>query len=108
MEKRGQTRIYFSLPMECEIHMPDTQQSWASRGLLKNISQGGLYFECEAAPQLKRGNVAEFIFATTPPKCSFIDSPIKTQAVIKRIDHRVAGAFKFGVAIQFLSGPVFG
>jgi hypothetical protein len=108
MEKRGHTRIYFSLPMECEMHSPDTQQSWAGRALLKNISQGGLYFECETAPQLQRGNVAEFIFATTPPKCSFIDSPIKTQVMIRRIDHRLPGAFKFGVAVQFLSGSLFG
>ena len=106
MEKRGHPRIYFTLPMECELQMPDTEQSWASRALLKNISQGGLYFECETAPQVKRGNVAEFIFTTTPANGSFIDSPIKTQVLIKRIDHLVAGAFKFGVAVQFLSTPL--
>jgi hypothetical protein len=108
MEKRADTRIYCSLPMECEVHRPDPQQSWESRALLKNISQTGLYFECETAPQLKRGDVAEFIFATTPAKCGFINSPIKTQAVIKRLTHRVAGTFKFGVAVMFLSVPRFG
>lgn len=108
MERRQHIRFYFSLPMEFQVNVPDSDESWESRAVLKNISQGGLYFECETAPQLKRGNVAEFTFVTTPAKYSFINSPIKAQAVVKRIEPRVAGSSNFGVAVQFVTSPLFG
>ncbi len=108
MERRQHIRFYFSLPMEFQVQVSDSEESWESRAVLKNISQGGLYFECETAPQLKRGSVADFTFTTEPPKYSFINSPIKAQAVVKRIEPRVAGSANFGVAVQFLSGPLFG
>ncbi len=108
MERREHIRFYFSLPMEFQVRIPETDESWESRAVLKNISQGGLYFECESLPQLKRGNIGEFTFVTTPPKYSIINSPIKAQALIKRIEPRVAGTSNFGVAVQFLSAPLFG
>ena len=108
MERREHIRFYFSLPMELQVKVPETDAFWESRAILKNISQGGLYFECETVPQLKRGNVVDFTFITNPPKYSFINSPIKTQAVVKRIEPRVAGSSNFGVAVQFLSNPLFG
>lgn len=108
MERREHIRFYFSLPMEFQVKVPETDEFWESRAILKNISQGGLYFECETVPQLKRGNIIDFTFITDPPKYSFINSPIKTQAVVKRIEPRVAGTSNFGVAVQFLSNPLFG
>jgi hypothetical protein len=108
MERRQHIRFYFSLPMEFQVQVSDSEENWESRAVLKNISQGGLYFECETAPELKRGHIAEFTFTTEPPKYSFINSPIKAQAVVKRIEPRVAGSENFGVAVQFLSGPLFG
>ena len=108
MERREHIRFYFSLPMEFWVKVPETEESWESQAILKNISQGGLYFECETVPQLKRGNIIDFTFITDPPKYSFINSPIKTQAVVKRIEPRVAGTSNFGVAVQFLSNPLFG
>ncbi len=106
MERRAHIRFYFSLPMEFQMQIPDTQDAYRSRAILKNISQGGLYFECETVSHLKRGNVAEFVFTTKPPKYGFINSPIKAQAVVKRIEPRVAGTANFGVALQFLSEPL--
>ena len=65
MESRRQyTRIYLSLPMEFHVQVADSNQFWESQATLKNISKGGLYFECGTAPRLKRGNVVEF---TSPP-----------------------------------------
>ncbi len=107
MERREHIRFYFSLPMEFQVKVTETEELWESRAILKNISQGGLYFECETVPQLKRGNVIDLTFITNPPKYSFINSPIKTQAVVKRIEPRVAGTSNFGVAVQFLSNPLF-
>jgi c-di-GMP-binding flagellar brake protein YcgR len=108
IERRQHSRIYISLPMEYQVQLNDTDDAWASRAVLKNFSQGGLYFECETLPQLKRGNVAEFIFTTIPAKYSFIKSPIRAKAVVKRIEPHVAGSANFGVAVQFLTGPLFG
>jgi hypothetical protein len=107
-ERRQHIRFYFSLPMKFEAQLPDSGESWECQATLKNISQGGLYFVCENLPQLKRGNVAEFTFNTTPPKYGFIKSPIKAQAEVKRIEPRIAGTDDFGVAVQFLSSPLFG
>jgi hypothetical protein len=101
--KREHIRIYVSMPLEYRVQLDGDGDTWASEGVLKNISQGGLYFECETMPQLKRGDLAEFTFSTNPPNFSFIHSPLRTQAVVKRIESRVAGKEKFGVALQFLS-----
>jgi hypothetical protein len=106
MERREHIRFYFSLPMEFQVKVTETDEFWESQAILKNISQGGLYFECETVPQLKRGNVIDFTFTTNPPKYSFINSPIKTQAVVKRIESHVAGTSNFGIAVQFLSNPL--
>ena len=108
MESRRQyTRIYLSLPMEFHVQVADSNQFWESQATLKNISKGGLYFECGTAPRLKRGNVAEFTFTTEPPNFGFVNSPIKTQAVVKRIEPRVAGTENFGIALEFLGAPLF-
>jgi hypothetical protein len=93
--------------MEFHVQLVNSNHFWESRATLKNISQGGLYFECSTAPQLKRGNVAEFIFTTEPPNFGFINSPIKTQALVKRIEPRVAGTDNFGIALEFLEAPLF-
>jgi PilZ domain len=106
IERRAHTRVYISLPMEYQVQFEDS--AWASKATFKNISQGGLYFECENLPQLKRGIVGDFTFNTIPPRYSFINSPIKAQAVVKRIESGLAGSSKFGVAVQFLTGPLFG
>ena len=108
MEKRQEIRLHFSLPMEFQAQLSDSEESWESRAVLKNISPDGLYFECEIAPQVKWGSVAEFTFITEPPTCGFINSPIKVHAVVQRIDPPAAGSVNFGVAVQFLSGPLFG
>lgn len=105
--KRQHPRIYLSLPMEFQVQLPDSQESWQTKAVLKNISQGGLYFECETRPQLQRGNVAEFTFATEPPKFGLIKIPMKAQAVVKRIETNVAGSDNYGIAVQFLKEPQF-
>jgi len=105
--KRQYTRIYLSLPMELHVQVRETDMCWESRAILKNISKGGLYFECGTAPQLKRGNVAEFTFSTEPANFGLGHSPIKTQAMVKRIEPRVAGTENFGIAVEFLEGPLF-
>jgi hypothetical protein len=108
MGRRENIRFYVSLAMEFQVLGSDSKTSWESRGILKNISQGGLYFECETVPQLRCGNEAEFTVTTTPAKYSIINSPIKGRAVVKRIEPRVAGSGNFGVALQFLSDPLSG
>jgi c-di-GMP-binding flagellar brake protein YcgR len=108
IDRRAHTRVYISLPMEYQVQFEDAENSWASKATLKNISQGGLYFESEKLPQLKRGSIGEFTFNTIPPRYSFINSPIKAQAIVRRIEMGVAGSTNIGVAVQFLSGPLFG
>jgi c-di-GMP-binding flagellar brake protein YcgR len=108
IERRAHTRVYISLPMEYQVQFEDAANAWGSKAVLKNISQGGLYFECENLPELKRGSIGDFTFNTIPPRYSFINSPIKAQAVVKRIESGIAGSSKFGVAVQFLTGPLFG
>jgi len=107
MEKREHIRFYLSLPIEFQMQISDSQESWESRAVLKNISQGGLYFECRTTPPLKRGNVAEFTFTTEPPNFSFFSSPIKAQVVVKRIEPRVAGTDNYGIALEFIDAPLF-
>jgi c-di-GMP-binding flagellar brake protein YcgR len=108
IERRAHTRIYISLPMEYQVQFGDEGDSWTSKATLKNISQGGLYFESENLPRVKRGSIGEFTFNTIPPRYSFINSPIKVQAIVRRIEMGVAGSANIGVAVQFLSGSLSG
>jgi len=105
--KRQYNRIYLCLPMELHVQALNSEEFWESRAILKNISRGGLYFECGTAPQLKRGNVAEFTFSTEPANFVLGSSPLKTQAMVKRIEPRVAGTDNFGIALEFVEGPLF-
>jgi hypothetical protein len=67
IERWQHTRIYFSLPMEFQAQLTNSDESWKSPAVLKNFSRGGLYFECETLPQVKPGSVADFTFNTIPP-----------------------------------------
>jgi hypothetical protein len=102
IDMRAHTRVYVSLPMEYQVRFDDAGDSWASKATLKNISQGGLYFESENLPQVKRGSIGEFTFNTIPPRYSFINSPIKVRAIVRRIEMGVNGSANVGVAVQFL------
>ena len=51
-------------------------------------------------------HLVEITFTTEPAKYSFINSPIKAQAVVKRIEPRVAGSDNFGEAERPLGGPM--
>jgi hypothetical protein len=108
IENRHHTRFNFSLPIEVQVRFTNSEESWQSAAILKNFSLDGLYFECETPPQVKSGSVAEFTFSAIPSQDDFNHSPIWAQALVKRIEPRVAGTANFGVAVEFLTGPSFG
>ena len=50
MERRQHIRFYFSLPMEFQVQVSDSEESWESRAVLKNISQGGSILNARPCP----------------------------------------------------------
>jgi len=99
MERRRYHRLYFSLPMECQVDLQDGQESWSSPGILRNLSLGGAYFVCDSLPQLRRGDVGEF----TLQFASRGDGLLQARGQVKRVDHHVLGFTAYGVAVEFLS-----
>ncbi len=108
MERRQFRRLSTSLPIEYQVCFEDSEDVYSGQAVIRNISIGGLYFVSDLPPGLKRGNIAHFTFKTIPAHSFSITSEIRGQGLVKRIDYPVDGVPDFGVAIEFLSGPILG
>lgn len=104
MPRRKYPRHYVSLPIEYQVHLHESGDSWSGEAVLKNISMDGLYFMTEGRPMLKTGNIADFIFKILH---SHPNREIRGQGMVKCIDQPMEGSCYFGVTVEFLSGPLF-
>ena len=67
MERRQAHRLYTNVPMECRAVLQDQAGTFATQAVMKNISRGGAYLECDIQPQLFRGEIGHFTFITGQP-----------------------------------------
>ncbi len=75
---------------------------------MKNISMSGLFFLSQTKPFLKTDDIADFVFKFPQTRPNpLIPKEIRAKGVIKRIEQPHAESPDFGVAVKFLSGPVF-
>ena len=101
MEKRKYPRLDVDLPMGYFIHSPDSDKSSAGMGVLKNISQGGMFFKCPPPLPIDAGDIRDFIIATTPIMRHI--SRLKALGKVVRIEPSEGNQFDCGIAVQFLS-----
>jgi hypothetical protein len=102
MERRKFPRMVTNLPMEFLVHLLDSDQYLAGKGLLANISQGGMYFKCPPPLPFEDGSIVDFAFdLSSSPGLN--DSRLKVSARVVRIEPPEKNSLVFGIAIQFLS-----
>jgi len=108
MERRLFPRIYTSLGFEYQVQLQGSKDSFSNRAVMKDISIGGLYFMSETAPILQPDDIADFIFIFQPDQANpLIPHKIEAKGKVKRIEQPTKESSDFGVALEFLSGPVF-
>ena len=106
-DRRLFPRVYMSLYFEL-VQLCASGESRSDRALLKDISLTGLHFMSETSPELKPGEVADFIFKFPQSESNpLLVNEIRAQGLIKRIDPPREEAGQFGVVVEFLSGPIF-
>jgi hypothetical protein len=103
MERRKHPRVSIDLPISYLIRLPDSGKSFAGTGVLKNISQGGMFLKCPPPLPIKDGDVGEFTIDTRPIIQHI--SRLKGLAKVVRIELLEENFFDFGITVQFLTGP---
>jgi hypothetical protein len=106
MERRQSHRLYTCLPIEWRAALRDQASTFAAKAMMKNISQGGVYLECDTQPHLSKGVVGHFTFRASARQQESGAIHLAAKARVRRIDHHHDGRFPFGLAVEFLSGPL--
>lgn len=106
MDRRRAHRLYTNLPVEYRVIFHGQAAQLANRAKIKNISHGGAYLECDQPPQLDQGQVGHFTFSSQAGKEESGAIHLAAKAIVRRLDRHHAGACSFGVALEFLAGPL--
>ncbi len=107
LEKRRSHRLYTNLPIECRAVLQEQASTFAAQAMMKNISRGGAYLECDTRPRLCKGDVGHFTFSA--PLANQQEPGVvhlAAKARVRRLDHHQDGRSAFGLAVEFLSGPL--
>ena len=107
MDRRRHPRLYLQLPIRFIVEHPETRDSQSGRGMLKNISYGGILFQIEPPLPVKPGHIREFSFFLTPENDQQRNlAHFHAQGLVLRIDPPDPNSSAYGVAVQFLSALV--
>jgi hypothetical protein len=110
MDNRSHPRLHFRLPIRFIVEQPETRDSQAGQGMLKNISSGGILFQVEPPLPVKPGQVREFFFYPMPDQPEQLEQTepcdlthFEAQGLVLRIERPEPNSSAYGVAVQFLS-----
>ena len=101
LEKRNYPRLDVDLSMAYLIHSPDSGKFSAGMGVLKNISQGGMLFNCPPPLPIEDGDIRDFTIDTIPIMWNI--PRLKALGKVVRIDPPEENYVDFGIAVQFIS-----
>jgi c-di-GMP-binding flagellar brake protein YcgR len=101
MERRKFARINMNLAMQYRFLLQDSNEGSTGEGVVKNLSQGGMYFKCPPPLPLEDGNVGDFTIETTPIKG--FTSRLWALVKVVRIESPKERSGDFGIAVKFLS-----
>jgi hypothetical protein len=106
MESRQTHRLYTNLAIECRAVLEDQGTRFATQAMMKNISRGGAYLECDTQPQLFQGEIGHFTFSAPASQPESEGVRLAAKARVSRLDRHQEGRTSFGLAVEFLSGPL--
>ena len=105
MDQRKHPRLPKCLPLEFNVGRSIAAKSQKTKGVLGNISLGGMYFQCASPPQVEAGQVLEFTVAFTSdplaPDHHHEVSYFKGAGAVVRVEAPKKGSNFFGIAVQF-------
>jgi PilZ domain len=105
-ENRRSHRLYTNLPIEYRFLPHNQFDELSFRGIMRNISRGGAYLECLSPPFKTSGQVCHLTLKSIypyPERSGMVS--LAAKAVVRRLDRPLEGSC-FGVALEFLSGPL--
>lgn len=107
-EKRRHNRLVLSLPVRFHDAAAALGEESGGRGVLKNISLSGLYFECPPPVDLKQGQVLQLSIAASLPSLDLLGtSHLAARGEVLRLDHLLGADRACGVAVRFLEELTF-
>jgi hypothetical protein len=107
MERRLFPRVYKTFRFEYQAQLQGSNKFFSNLAVMQDISLGGLHMS-ETAPILQLGDIADFIFKFQPEHAKpLIPRMIKAKGKVKRIEEPTEESSEFGIALEFLAGPVF-
>jgi hypothetical protein len=106
MERRQAHRLYPNQLIECRAVLQDQGSTFATRARVKNISRGGAYLECDTEPQLFPGEIGLLTFSAPAGQPGSGAVRLAAKARVCRLDRQQGGRASFGLAVEFLSGPL--
>ena len=104
-ERRRFGRIKVSEPRICHIYLPQSKEIWTERGILMNISLGGIYLVCDRQPPLEKNDI-RYLSLDTPyndPE----NHHLGFQVLVVRTEHRQLEPQQFAVALRIISTPTY-
>lgn len=104
-ERRRFGRVKISEPGICHIHLPQSQELWTDRGILMNISLGGIYFLCDRQPPLEKNDIRYLTFDTPYPNPE--NNHFGFHVLVVRTEQRQLDLPQFAVAVRILSTPIY-
>jgi hypothetical protein len=104
MDKRRHPRLHLQLPIRFIVAQPETRDSQNGKGILKDISYGGILFTVEPPLPVQPGHIREFSFFLTPENAKQPEPEhLHAQGLVLRVDPPDPNSSAYGVAVQFLS-----
>jgi hypothetical protein len=77
-------------------------------GVLKNVSFSGVYFSSANTPPLEQGHIRDFTITSAEKDLDFSKiAYIRAKGRVVRVEAPQTGSHDLGIALEFLSGPVF-
>lgn len=102
-ERRRHNRLVLTLPLRYHDASGDAGEEHGGLGILKNISLGGLYFECPPPVNIKQGQILQFTIAASLPSLDFLGTcNLAARGEVLRLDHLLGADRACGVAVRFL------
>ena len=107
-DKRRHNRLMLTLPVRFYEISGEAGEEPLGLGVLKNISLGGLYFECPPPVNIKPGQVLQFTIAASLPTLDILGtSHLEATGEVLRLDHLLGAGRACGVAVRFLEELTF-
>ena len=109
-ERRRHPRFYTSIPIRYLVKLPGTPGvGWIGCGVLKNVSHSGVYFISTDTPPLEQDQIRDFTIVPDKRDLEFSKiANIKARSRVVRIDPQQTETHDLGIALEFLSVPIFG